>query len=59
MGVILKGESDMKVKLTNEKTAKFVANVATKTLKTDANSASCMLVYQPKAPKALNQFKKK
>ena len=28
-------------------------------LRTEANSASCMLLYQPKAPKELSKFRRK
>lgn len=42
----------------NEKAAKTVANVAKQTLKVEANSNSCMVIYQPKAPKELSRFKK-
>ena len=41
----------------NEKAAKKVANMARKTLKVEANSNSCMVIYQPKAPKELSRFK--
>ena len=48
----------MKKQRIEEKTAKLVAKVATRTLKTEANSSSCGLIYQPKAPKELNHYKK-
>ena len=48
----------MKEKKLNEKTAKLVGKMATNVLKTEANTSSCALVYQPKAPKELNRFKK-
>ena len=38
--------------------AKTVSCVATKTLKLEANSASCLVMHQPKAPKELARFKK-
>lgn len=38
--------------------AKAVSNAAAKTLKLEANSTSCVLVHQPKAPKELARFKK-
>ncbi len=41
-----------------KKTTKLIANTATKYLKADANSASCMMFHQPKAPKDLSRFKK-
>ena len=49
----------MKSKTLNEKTAEMLAKIATKNLRMEANSASCMVIYQPKAPKELNRFKKK
>ena len=48
----------MKEKQMKNKVAKLVAKMATNTLKTEANSSSCALVYQPKAPKELSRFKK-
>ena len=42
----------------NEKAAKAVARMAKQTLKVEANSNSCMIMYQPKAPKELSRFKK-
>ena len=42
----------------NEKAAKTVAKMAKQTLKVEANTNSCMVVYQPKAPKELSRFKK-
>lgn len=40
-------------------TAKVVANTLNKMLKVDANSTSCVVLHQPKAPKALERFKSK
>ncbi len=48
----------MKRKGVSKKIAKTVANVATIFLQTDANSASSIIVHQPKAPKELARFKK-
>lgn len=42
----------------SEKSAKAVANVVKQVLKVEANSNSCMIIYQPKAPKELSRFKK-
>lgn len=42
----------------NEKAAKTVAKMAKQILKVEANTNSCMIVYQPKAPKELSKFKK-
>ena len=41
----------------SKKTAKVMVSVLNKMLKVDANSASCSVVYQPKAPKGLENFK--
>ena len=43
----------------SNKIAKAVVNVLNSVLKTEANSASCCVIYQPKAPKELERFKKK
>lgn len=37
--------------------AKAVANVLNGVLRMEANSTSCMVVYQPKAPKELARFR--
>ena len=42
----------------NEKAAKTVAKMVKQTLKVEANSNSCLIMYQPKAPKELSRFKK-
>ncbi len=39
-------------------TARGVASVLKSKLYADANSASCIMTYQPKAPEALAKFKK-
>lgn len=41
-----------------KKSTKIVADIATRYLRADANSASCMVFHQPKAPKELSRFKK-
>lgn len=38
--------------------AASVAKIINAFLRTDANSASCLIVYQPKAPKELAGFRK-
>lgn len=38
--------------------AEFAKRIAEKALKRDANSTSCAAIYQPKAPAALENFKK-
>lgn len=38
--------------------AKGVAAVLNKVLKVEANTNSCVVVYQPKAPKTLERFKR-
>lgn len=40
------------------KCAKTITNVLTSYLKLDANSASCIIVYQPKTPENLKKLKK-
>lgn len=48
----------MSGKKLNEKAAKTVAKMAKQILKVEANTNSCLLIYQPKAPKELSRFKK-
>ena len=43
----------MREKNLSKQTAKVVAGTLNKMLKVDANSTSCLVVYQPKAPKGL------
>lgn len=50
-----------KMKLKNEiqkKTASFVKKAVEHSCKVDANSTTCLSVYQPKAPAALKNFSK-
>ena len=47
----------MREKNLSKQTAKVVAGTLNKILKVDANSTSCLVVYQPKAPKGLERFK--
>lgn len=55
-----KGEIIMKYsKNPSQKIAKTVASILDSVLKTEANSTSCCVIYQPKAPKELERFKKK
>lgn len=54
-----KEKTSMKEKMLGKKTAKLVEKMATGTLRRTANSNSCMVLYQPKAPKELSRFKKK
>ena len=58
MNHFTRGGYEMLVKKLNEKAAKAVAKMAKQTLKVEANTNSCMVVYQPKAPKELSRFKK-
>lgn len=53
-------EKNMKNKTNSisKQAAKVAMNVLDKVLKTEANSASCLLVYQPKTPAELKRFKK-
>lgn len=40
------------------KTGKLIKSVVEKSIKLDANSTTCMVVYQPKAPATLKRFSK-
>lgn len=51
----LKGGVLMKIK---DKSKNFVIGVTNKMLKHNANSTSCLYIYQPKTPKQLSQFSK-
>lgn len=42
----------------SKKVAKKTATVLDAFLRTDANSASCCIVYQPKAPKELARYRR-
>lgn len=42
----------------SKQTAKFVTGTLNKMLKVEANSTTCGMFYQPKAPKALERFRK-
>lgn len=53
-----KGETHMEREKLLKKSTKIVADIATRYLRADANSASCMVFHQPKAPKELSRFKK-
>lgn len=46
------------MKFETKRIAKVVANGLKKVLAAEANSNSSFLAYQPKAPKALDQYKK-
>ena len=48
----------MKEKKQTNSIAKGVALALNKVLKVEANTNSCVVVYHPKAPKALERFKK-
>ena len=43
----------------NNIVAKGVVKIVDKFLKVDANSTSCIITYQPKAPKELEKYKKR
>ncbi len=45
-------------KTLSQKVAKKAVAVLDSFLRTDANSASCCIVYQPKAPKGLAKFRR-
>lgn len=42
----------------SKQAAKLVTGTLNKMLKVEANSTSCLMVYQPKVPKTLDKFKK-
>lgn len=42
---------------TQKNMAKIIRRIAESTLKRDANSTTCLAIYQPKVPKQLNKFK--
>ncbi len=46
------------MKLMQTALAKQMKKRVEKTLRADANSTSCVVIYQPKAPAALKQFSK-
>lgn len=46
------------MKKLNQLLAKQAKKEAEKALKMDANSTSCTMIYQPKAPAALKKFSK-
>ena len=48
----------MKNERVNKSAAKGVAAVLKSVLCAEANSTSCVIIYQPKAPKELARFKK-
>ena len=56
-GHLRKGKDMSKEKVING-IAKSVASVLKTSLRVEANTTSCILVYQPKAPKELSRFKK-
>lgn len=48
----------MKQKNVSKTVAKATTNVLNTLLRVEANSASCVLFYQPKAPKELARFRR-
>lgn len=48
----------MKQTVITTKVAKMVKNSLDTVLRTEANTASCVIAYQPKAPKELSAFRK-
>ena len=46
------------MKTQNKKHSKLLKAIANNSLKIDANSTTCMAVYQPKAPASLKKFSK-
>lgn len=58
MNVIIKQKGGIKMKKTLNTFAKVAKKSAESALKRDANTTTCCAIYQPKAPTALNKFKK-
>ncbi len=48
----------MKQKKVSKSVANMAVNVLNTALRVDANSTSCMVIYQPKAPKELARFRR-
>ena len=48
----------MKKEKITKKAAKGVVSVLNSVLRTEANSASCVIAFETKAPKELSRFKK-
>ncbi|MCH5258802.1 MAG: cyclic lactone autoinducer peptide [Lachnospiraceae bacterium] len=48
----------MKKDATKRIIAKGVASILSVTLHAEANSTSCMIIYQPKAPKELSKYRR-
>lgn len=48
----------MESKILSGKSAKGIASVLKTVLKIEANTCSCALVYQPKAPKDLQKYRR-
>ena len=46
------------MKDSKNKSAKLMAKALDGVLRAEANSTSCFIVYQPKAPKSLEKFRK-
>lgn len=53
-----KGGLQMKKAEKNNKFANATVKVLDKVLRTEINTTSCVVFYQPKAPKKLEKFKK-
>ncbi len=49
----------MKEKNISKKTAHMITKVLDKMLRVEANSTSCIVIHQPKAPESLERFRKK
>lgn len=48
----------MKKNKVNKIIAKGVASILNTTLHAEANSTSCMIIYQPEAPKELSKYRR-
>ena len=55
---LTKGETIMKKETVIKKSAKVISKTLESVLRVEANTTSCILVGQPKAPKELCRFKK-
>ena len=58
MTKLSKGRRAIMNKQTKKTVAKGVKNTLDMVLRTEANTASCVIMYQPKAPKELMKFRK-
>lgn len=57
-GDIFVQQKIMKNKEISKNVSKCVTSILEKTLRLEANSTSCMVAFQPKAPEGLEKFRK-